>query len=306
MHTPFNKKITLLLATFCAVISLGGTLFAAPLQIVTSTAELADLTKSIGKDAVVVIPLVIKNWDIHHVEPRPSMVVSVRKADMLIRNGMSLDIWLDSVLTVARNERVMVGGDSYVDASIGVTKLDIPTGAISQAMGDVHRQGNPHYLLDPRNVLIVSKTIKDALIKKDPSHANYYQKNYEDFIANYSKKLVVWNEKIKVLKGKKAVTYHKTWVYFFKYSGVELAGTLEPVPGIPPTPGHIAKIKSRLQKGDVSYIILSPYYSDKEAKILAKDTNIKFLSLPTSVEIGSKDYGTYTQMIDTIINDLIK
>lgn len=301
----FNKKnrfsFTILLLLFVST-----PLLAKTLTVVTTTAELADITEQIGKNHTKVIPLVIKNWDIHHVEPRPSMVIQVKKADLVIRNGMSLDIWFDSILSVAKNSKVFSGEKGYVDASLNIKKLEVPTGPTNQSMGDVHKQGNPHYMLDPRNVLIVAKTIRDGLIENDPSNRKDYQDNYNDFVSRYQKNLDQWAIKIQKLKQKKAITYHKTWVYFFNYSQMQLAGTLEPVPGIPPTPVHIANLSKSMANKGVDIILLSPYYSDKEAKILASSTGTPIISLPTSVEIGSKQYGSYTQMMDTVITKLVE
>ena len=301
----FVKRLNVKLFSmiFCGVVlGLSSINNASPLRVVTSTAELGDIAKAIGNNNVIVTPLVIKSVDIHHIEPKASMIITVSKADVVICNGLNLDSWMMSVISTSKNKKVMKGKKGFVDASVDISKLDVPLA--NSRITTSHKFGNPHYLLDPRNVLVVSKTIREAFIQNDPKHKDEYEKNYTKFVQNYQRVLQGWDKKVKHLNGKRAVTYHQDWQYFFNYAGMQSAGSIEPIPDVPPTPEQMMKIRTDIKKGLVNYIIISPFYSDKEAKILIQGSTVKLLSLPTSIEPGSLKNGSYVQMMETIINKL--
>lgn len=269
------------------------------IKVVTTTEDLKSLVEYIGGDRVTVSSLSKGSQDIHQIEPRPSMVTKLRDADMLVKIGMDLDMWVDSLVETARNSNLFYGKSGYCDASVGIEKLEVPTGKIDASMGDIHIYGNPHYLLSPESAKAVTKNILNTLIKISPKDKEYFEKNREDFLLKLDEKIKEWKEKISKYKGIKIVTYHNSWPYFAKEFGFEIVGFVEPKPGIPPSPAHIAKLIEMMKKENVKLIIVESYFPLKAPNLIRSRTGAKVLILPSQTG-GVKGVDNYFKLFDYI------
>jgi len=284
-----------------AVLLAPSVLLAKPLNVVASTQSLASIAESIGGKHVKVRALATGHVDLHFFEPKPSMVMKVAKADIVIKVGMSFDGFLDALVEAANNPKVFPGNYGYVDASVGVTKLDVPQGPITMGMGDIHSEGNPHYFVDPRNGKYIAQNILKSLKAADPNHSDYFESRYESFLKKLAKRQNVWDEKKKTTEGKLAVSYHKSWTYLFDYLGIQLVTTIEPLPGLPPTPRHVKYLTEEVVNEDLDYIVIADIYSQREAKRIQKATSAKLLVLPGTLDYRSKKRG-YFEFLDSLIN----
>lgn len=275
-------------------------LFAQPIRVVTSTQSLASITEYIGGRDVDVTSLAVGHVDLHFFEPKPSMVIAVTKADMVVKVGMAFDGYVDALVESAKNPKVFPGHAGYVDASKGVPKLEVPKGPITMAMGDIHEEGNPHYYLDPRNGRYIAKNILDGLVAIDPDNANAYQKRYEQFLDELDKRILDWNKNISVTKGKTIVTYHRSWSYLLDYLELSLVATIEPLPGLPPTPKHIKYLTEDVIKESLDYVLIASIYSPKVGRMIQEQTGALFLQLPVTLEKRSKQFG-YFEFLDHLI-----
>lgn len=289
----FSLVLSLLLAP--------SVLSAKPINVVASTQSLASITEYIGGKHVNVRALAVGHVDLHFFEPKPSMVMKVAQADMVIKIGMSFDAFVDAIVEAANNPGVFPGSAGYVDASYGVPKLEVPQGPITMSMGDIHEQGNPHYYLDPRNAVHIATNILNSLKALDPDHKDYYDARFEDFSKELEKRFVVWDKKKSKTNGKVAISYHRSWSYLFDYLGLQLLTTIEPLPGLPPTPRHIKFLLEDVIKETVDYIVIADIYNPKEAKRIQKETGAPLLMLPVTLDHRSKKRG-YFEFIDGLIS----
>lgn len=279
------------------------TLYPKEIFVVTTTEDLADLTKAVGGDKVKVVSLSYGYQDPHLVEPRPSMVVQLKKADLFVRIGMDLDTWADSLIATAKNPKITYTADGYVDASLGILRLEVPTGKVDASMGDIHIYGNPHYWLDPENAKVITKNILDGLCRVSPENSEYFKNNRNRFIEKLDKSINIWYEKMSRFKGKKFVSYHKTWPYFAKRFNLEIIATIEPKPGIPPSPAYLNHLINLINKEKPEMILHEMFYPKKTSEMVAKETQTKLVILPTSVG-GVKEVKDYISLFDYIINNI--
>ncbi len=295
------KNKVLIVMVFCIALQLPLDA-AAALRVFACEPEWAALAEELGGDRVKVSAATHALQDPHYLEARPSLISRMRRADLLICTGAQLEIgWLPMLLTKANNPEVRPGGAGYLEAGAFVRHLEIPA-SIDRSQGDVHPQGNPHIQTDPRNFLLVASALSERLASLDPDHAEDYQAKLERFLTAWNAALVKWETEARPLRGKRVVTHHKSWVYLENWLGLELVGTLEPVPGIPPTASHLSKLLTQL--GDdgsgADFIIRSPFQSDKASEWLSERTSIPELVLPFTVG-GSEQAGDlYGLFSDTI------
>ncbi|MEF3280955.1 MAG: metal ABC transporter substrate-binding protein [Elusimicrobiota bacterium] len=277
----------------------------AKIKIVTSSWDLKSIAEFVGKDEVDVESLTSGNFDLHMIEPRPSMVFKLKKADMVVKIGLDFDMWLDSLINAARNKKLFYGREGYVDASVGIEILQKPQHRIDGSMGDIHIFGNPHYWLDPENGKIIAKNIKNALLAIKPERKEYFEKNYIEFCNKLDFKINEWKEKMKVLKNRKIITYHNSWVYFAKAFNLDLVANIEPKPGMPPNANHILYLIELIKKENVNIILVDNFYPLKAATEIAKKTSAKVIVLPSSVG-GEKETADYISLFDTIIERILQ
>jgi len=268
------KKLFLLLIPFA--------LFA-NIKIAVSYPYIGELTKKIGKDNVDIITLAKGNWDPHFVVPRPSLISKVRNADALIMNGGQLEIgWLPPLLERAGNPKVQVGGEGFLNLFDFIQPLEKPI-VVDRSCGDVHPDGNPHYNLDPKNILLLADKIKTFLIILDFKNKQRYEQNYASFSQIWKKKIQEWKEKMASKKGLKVLQYHTNMAYFINAYGLQSIGTIEPLPGVLPSSKHTMKLIQLIEK-EMPYAILHDvYHAPKTAKFIASKTGIKILTMPHDV-----------------------
>jgi zinc/manganese transport system substrate-binding protein len=296
------KKLMWFVA-FVAVMAVSTTIRArAGINIITSTEDLAALVREVGGDKVSVEALAKGSQDPHFVEAKPSFVWKLHSADLLVVVGRELEIgWLPALITQSRNAKVQPGGPGYLDASTTVRILDIPTGQVTRAMGDVHPQGNPHYWLDPRNGRLIAKAIQDKLTALNPGDAAYFAQRYADFDRRLAEGEKRWQAAMAPFKGTKVVTYHRSWPNFAEVFNLEVVGYVEPKPGIPPSPAHQLMLTEEMKRQNIKVIIVEPYFDLQTPNKIARDTGAKVLVMMPSVG-GVKEITTYTQLFDYDIN----
>jgi zinc/manganese transport system substrate-binding protein len=271
---------------------------AAPLRIVTTTEDLASLAREVGGDRVAVTALAKGYQDPHQVDPKPSFILEVSRADLLIAVGRELEIgWLPSLITSSRNGKVQPGNAGYLDASLNVKILEIPTGQITRAMGDVHPQGNPHYWLDPGNGRLIARAIRDKLAALVPAERAYFDQRYTLFDTRLAAAEKRWDTIMAPYRGAKLVTYHRSWPNFMDRWGLNVIGYVEPKPGIPAPPAHIIQLIAEMQRQNVKLIVVEPYFSLKTPQSIASRIGRTVLVLAPSVG-GVKDAGDYIGLFD--------
>ena len=290
------------LATVILAVSFGSSARAALPKVVTTTEDLAALVRDIGGDKVTVDTMARGYQDPHFVEPKPSFIVKLHGADLLVVIGRELELgWLPPLLTQSRNAKIQPGGAGYLDASIGVRILDIPTGQLTRAMGDVHPSGNPHYWLDPDNGRIMAKSIAAALARIAPADRPYFDQRYADFDRRLGEAQKRWTTAMSAYKGTKVVTYHRSWPNFTERFGLEVIGYVEPKPGIPPSPSHTIQLIAEMKRQQVKVILVEPYFDLKTPDSIARAVGGKVLVLTPSVG-GVKEAPDYIALFDYNIN----
>ncbi len=255
----------------------------ARINIAVSYPYISAITKSIGGEHIKIVVLAKGNWDPHFVVPRPSLISKVRNADALIMNGGQLEIgWMPALLRRAGNPKTNIGSDSFLNLSRHVKLLNKPT-TVDRAGGDIHPDGNPHFHLDPQNIIILAKTIEQFLLSIDAEHSDIYKKNYENFSSSWQKKMKIWQEKMDAKKGMKVIQFHNNLAYFNKAYGLETIGTIEPLPGIPPSSRHVIKTIKLIKEQKPCCILHDVYHSTKTAEFIHKKTGIKIILMPHDI-----------------------
>jgi zinc/manganese transport system substrate-binding protein len=256
---------------------------ARPLHVVAAYPYIGDLVEKIGGSNVRVFSLARADYNPHVIIPRPSFIAQIRRADLLIISGAQLEIgWMPPLLRQANNPAVQTGEPGFLDLSQYVTLIDVPT-SVSREHGDVHPEGNPHFYLDPENILIIARAIKDKLAQLDSQNASYYEGRYREFSELWGKKLVEWTQKMAPLRNTRVVEYHKNYDYFLHRYKLQIAGTVEPLPGIPPTSKHIEHLEALLTAAPAPLILQDVYNPDDASRHLAGKLNMKLVVLPHDV-----------------------
>jgi ABC-type Zn uptake system ZnuABC Zn-binding protein ZnuA len=281
----------------------------AALRVVTTTEDLASITREVGGDRVEVTALAKGYQDPHFVEPKPSFILAMNRADLLVVVGRDLEIgWLPTLITSARNTKVQPGSAGYLDASLTVKILEIPTGQITRAMGDVHPQGNPHYWLDPGNGRRIALAVRDRLTQLDPAGRAVYQQRYDGFDKRLAAAEQRWEAALAPYRGTKLVTYHRSWPNFMERWGLVVMGYVEPKPGIPPSPSHTLELISDMKAQGVKLIVVEPYFDKRTPQSVATQVGGQVLELSPSVG-GTKAAGDYIALFDynvTLLQSTLK
>jgi ABC-type Zn uptake system ZnuABC Zn-binding protein ZnuA len=302
------KRILFTLALAAGLLSGAGDAVAAQkkLNVITTTSDLASLTREVGGDRVDVISIARGYQDPHFVEAKPSYLLLLRKADLLEAIGLDLEIsWLPSLIDQSRNARIRPGSPGYLDVSRGVEILDRPTGPVNRSMGDVHPLGNPHYWLDPANAVRMAILIQKKLAELRPADAAYFAARLNDFKVRMNAADRRWRAQLAPYRGAKIVTYHNSWPNFMRRYGLNVVGYVEPKPGVPPSPSHTFDLIQKMKQQNVKAIVMEPYFDHKTPQSVADRTGAKLVVLYPSV--GGKKSGTddYFQLFDTNIATLI-
>jgi zinc/manganese transport system substrate-binding protein len=292
-HLKFGTCIGCLLAIF-----LSAPAEAKKLNVVTATTDMAALAQEVGGDRINAESIAKGYQDPHFVEAKPSFLLKLRQADLLIVVGLQLEIgWLPPLITQSGNARVQVGANGYLDASQFAEILDIPTGTVTRAMGDVHPLGNPHYWLDPDNGRRIAKGIAAKLGELDPADTSYFQERFQDFDKRLSVAEQKWEAEMKPFRGRKVVTYHNSFPNFAKHFGLNVIGYVEPRPGIPPTPSHTIELIGLMKRENCKVILVEPYFDLKTPDSIARETGGKVVQYLPSVG-GEKDVTDYFKLFD--------
>jgi zinc/manganese transport system substrate-binding protein len=270
----------------------------AKVRIAASINDLASIANSVGGSDVEVFSIARPTADAHRIEALPSYMVKVSRAQIYLKVGLQLDQWADAIIDGSRNEHLTI-----VDCSKGVRVLEVPTGRVDASMGDVHPNGNPHYWLDPRNGGPVAQNIAEALAKVDPKHAEDYHERADKFAKEAEE---AWKDGQKLaesLPSKSVFTYHRSWTYFADAFGLEVAGTVEPVPGIPPTARHLAELVQIAKSRHVGLLIQESYFSNDAARFLAREANVRAVVVTPSCDTpAAGNYlAHFTQVLQAIV-----
>jgi zinc/manganese transport system substrate-binding protein len=298
MRSIFRSVVLALLA----VTALSRPAAAQTLRVVTTTADLGSLAQEVGGDKVTVVALAKGYQDPHFVDPKPSFILEVSRANLLIVIGRELEIgWLPPLINNSRNAKVQPGSAGYLDASTNVKILEIPTGQITRAMGDVHPAGNPHYWLEPDNGRKIALAIRDKLSELSPANKAYFAQRYSDFDRRLSEAQKRWEAAMLPYKGTKIVTYHRSWPNFMEHFGLDVMGYVEPKPGVPPSPTHTLELIAEMKRQGAKVIVVEPYFDLKTAQSIATQVGGTVLVLAPSVG-GVKEATDYLQLFDYDIN----
>jgi len=285
----------------------GGNLPAADkLRGVTATEDLASITREVGGDRVEVTSIGKGYQDPHFIEPKPSFLLLLLKADLLEVVGLELEIgWLPPLLDQSRNNNIRPGQKGYLDVSQGVEILDRPSGAINRSMGDVHPLGNPHYWLDPANAVRMAIEIEAKLAELRPGDATYFAQRLQTFKVRMNDANKRWLALMAPYRGAKIVTYHPSWPNFAHHFGLQIAGTVEPKPGIPPSPSHTLEIINLIKDQKIKVILMEPYFDRKTPDFIAERTGSKVVVMYPSVG-GKPGLDDYFKLFDYDLTELTK
>ncbi|MFQ5587632.1 MAG: metal ABC transporter substrate-binding protein [Nitrospiria bacterium] len=288
------------------LLTIPGPAIAKTVRVVTTTEDLAAIARAVGGERVRVDFIARGVQDPHFIDPKPSYILKLTRADLLVAVGLGLEEgWLPPLLTGARNARIRPGGSGYVSASEGISLIDVPSGRIDRASGDVHGAGNPHYWLDPVNGARMAQNILSGLIRVDPEGKQHYEANVRRFREKLDAALEIWSERMRPFQGERVVTYHKSWPYFLKRFGLTAVDYIEPKPGIPPATAHLQQLIERIKTEGVRVIIAEPYFDPKISRFLSEKTGAAVVTLPPSVSEAT-GIGDYFALFDHLSQSLAR
>jgi zinc/manganese transport system substrate-binding protein len=276
----------------------------AKLNVVATTPDLAAIAKEIGEDKIDLTTLARPTEDPHFVDAKPSFIVKLNKADVLIHGGAELEVgWLPKLIEQARNAKIVGAAKGEVRCCEGVKMLEVPE-KLDRSGGDIHAAGNPHFLVDPANAKIVAHHVADTFVSLDGANREFYEANARRFMASLDAKLVEWQTKLAPFKGQHIVAYHNSWLYFAERFGLKIEIFLEPKPGIPPSPAHLANVMAKMKEQNARVVIVDPYLNRKTAETAARGTGAKVVDV-TQFPGGVKGTeGGYIPLMDYLVNSL--
>jgi zinc/manganese transport system substrate-binding protein len=279
------------------------------LNVVTTTEDLGSIAREVGGDRITVDALARGYQDPHFVEAKPSFILKLQKADVLVAVGRELEIgWLPPLIQQSRNARIQPGAEGYLDASLTAEILEVPTGQITRAMGDVHPQGNPHYWLDPENGKRIAQAMAEKFGQLRPNDRAAFQQRLTDFTTRLDAAEKKWLQQMAPYRGTKMVTYHRSFPNFAERFGLVIVGYVEPRPGIPPTPQHTLDLINEMKRQNVKLVLVEPYFDLKTPNAIGRETGAQVLVMPPSVG-GTKEASDYFKLFDydiSLVVDAIK
>jgi len=298
-----RRTLISILLIAVALLGLDSRLEAQQIRVITTTPELADMGKQIGKELVQVESLTRGVEFMHAVPVKPSFVPKLNRADILIEMGLDLEIsWLPALMEVANNSKILPGQAGNIDCSVGIQVLEVPR-SVDRSEGDVHPKGNPHYNLDPLSGRIMARNIANGLSRNYPQHKPVFEKNLNAYLNELDKAIARWQAMAMPLKGVKIVTYHVEWSYFANRFGLQQVGMIEVKPGIEPTPNHLISLTQKMQQEKAQVIIYGPQ-SDRYPRQLASQTGATVVRLQ-SIAGGSSETDSYIKFIDYNLRSLL-
>jgi len=303
MRLP-SLAIAALGAALVAGSTIGAGTARAQLKVVTSTTDLYDIAKAVGGEKITATHIGEGYQDPHFIEAKPSFVLQLRNADVWAFVGLDLEIgWMPLLLQGARNPKLQPGQPGYVDASRVISVLDVARGNVDRSQGDVHPLGNPHYWLDPENGRRIAKLFQETFATLDPKNVSVYDANAKAFTQRLDAAERTWQADLAKIKGQPVVAWHTSWRYFAEYTGMNIVGFMEPKPGVPPSPAHLAGLIQTMKQAGAKVIIIEPFYDKKTADFVAGKTGAKVLVLAPSVR-GAKGLDDYIRLMTSGIQQL--
>ncbi len=282
-------KVSLKQSAFLVFVGLMPIMAQAKLNVVATLPDYAAIAEEIAGDKAKVTSIARGTEDQHFVDARPSYVRVLNQADVLIEGGAELEVgWLPPLISGARNPRILADAPGHIILSRGIRLLEVPTGAVDRSMGDVHPFGNPHFTLDPNNGKTIARTLAEAFSRLDPANAAIYQANRRKFDERLDRKIAEWSKQMEPYRGMKVVTYHKSFNYFLERFGLVLTGTIEPKPGIEPSPSYVNSLIPKLKAAGVRLILIEPFRPRKTPEYIAQNIGAKLVLLPGSVGANEK------------------
>jgi ABC-type Zn uptake system ZnuABC Zn-binding protein ZnuA len=272
-------------------------------RVVTTIPDLKSLTEAVGGDLVDVESLTRGTQNAHEAEIRPTMMLKLRRADVLVTNGLDLDSWIDVAVNGANNSNIVRGAPGRIDVSYGLPILEVPGGRIDRSMGDVHPMGNPHFSLDPGLAPLITQNIVDGLARLAPQHRSAFERNRQAFLAGLEGAMARWTKTMEPFRGTKVVVYHPQWIYLLTRFGLVQAATLEDRPGIPASPGHLVRVIEQIKAEKIKVIIVEPWNDRKLAARVAEEAGAKSVVLASMVG-GVKGADTYIDALDYNVKTL--
>jgi zinc/manganese transport system substrate-binding protein len=293
------------------VLIVGGGLVAEPagaadkVRVVATIPDLKSLTEAVGGDLVDVESLTRGTQNFHEAEVRPSMMLKLRRAELLVENGVDLDAWVEVAVQSANNASIVRGGRGRIEIARGIPLLEVPSVRVDRSMGDVHPLGNPHFSLDPGLAPAITQNIVDGLVRVAPQHRASFERNRAAFLARLDEQMVRWTKLMEPVKGNKVVVFHPVYVYLLTRFGLSQAAALEDRPGIPPSPQHLANIIRQMKEESIKAILVEPWNDVKLANRVAEEAGAKAYVMASAVG-AVKGADNYIAAIDFNITTLAK
>ena len=314
-----------------------------PLRIVTSLTTYAAIAREVAGDRADVSSIARGDENPHFVQPRPSYVLDLKRADLFITTGLDLELWVPTLLDKAGNARIREGTPGYLSAYGGVDLLDVPA-SVSRSGGDIHAFGNPHLWTDPVNGIIIADNVRNALRRLDPPGAAEYDRRYADFrrrvltayvgaelldllgtdaVFDLARRHTLWDflsaqqyqgrplidratgwvRDAAVFRGQQMVCYHKEWDYFSRAFGIPCIDYIEPKPGIPPTPRHVSEVITLMRDRGIRVLFSTNYYDANQVRSVAAKTGAMAVMVPSNAE-GAPETDTYVALVSLWIRQL--
>lgn len=293
------------LVLFSIALSLFHSTAMARLNVFACEPEWASLVTEIAGDNARVYSATTAMQDPHRIQARPSLIAKMRRADMVVCSGADLEVgWLPLLLRSSANSKVQPGQPGYIEVSLLVDRLEIPQ-QLDRSMGDVHAAGNPHVQMDPRRITEIARQLGERLATLDAANAKDYESRTQSFLQRWQQKLTEWQKMVAPLMGVKVVVHHKAWVYLFDWIGMEEVAALEPKPGVPPSAGHLAKIKQQMKMAPAKMVIRAAYQDANASNWLQQHAGVKAVELPFTVG-GSEKASDLFGLIDDTVQRLLE
>jgi ABC-type Zn uptake system ZnuABC Zn-binding protein ZnuA len=273
-------------------------------NVVATLSTFGDLVKAIGGDHVEVVSIASPKFNPHFIEPKPSDVLKVQRAQLLVHAGLDLELWRGPFLDAEENTNAFPGASGELHLSRGITLLEVPTRPMSRAEGDIHLYGNPHYWLSPENVRTMTQAVCDKLCTLDPQREEAYHRNLREFLQRLDQKIAEWRSKLAPYKGQEVIGYHNEWAYLIDFAGLKMQHFLEPKPGIPPTPRQVQFIEQYIKEKHIPAIVQATYFPRQAAEVVAKRTGANVVLLCQNVR-EMPACSDYLAMMDYNVDQLI-
>jgi zinc/manganese transport system substrate-binding protein len=279
---------------------------AAEVRVATTTTDLGWMVRVIGGDRVQVDTLCQGNQDPHFLQARPSYMVTLSRADLLVAVGLELEVgWLPALIQGARNPDINPGHPGYLEAASAIRPIDVPAGGVDRSRGDIHPFGNPHFWLDPLNVKLAARAIADRLAQLDPEGATAYRTNLAALNGRIDRRMRRWTAALAPYRGRKIASYHATFNYFTRRFGLQQVGYVEDRPGIPPSPGHLVELIRAMRTNGARVLLHENLYDPATSNVVGQRAGAQVLVLPVSIG-GARGIYSYEQLLDTLVDRVVQ